>query len=164
MNNMPPLCFRHADMQLLEHVTMATTAGGGQEQQQQPEGQPGQEGLTHVLTGSWDPSETAFAELNRETPADVQSVFVTIAADLVISQVSALSYSSVLLRTMYLQSRVSATSHVFSPGCRACSFRGGDQVPDSPAGREVLVLLYEEEPLQAISGGQKNYLLVTVPK
>ncbi len=43
--------------------------------------------VTHVLTGHWDPSETAFAVLNRETPADVRSVFVTIAADLVISQV-----------------------------------------------------------------------------
>lgn len=37
--------------------------------------------------GSWDPGETAFAVLNQETPSDIQSVYVTIAADLVIQQV-----------------------------------------------------------------------------
>lgn len=93
---------RHADMQLLERVTMATSNTGGPSSSSSEGGSGGPEGgppdaaagahpdggITHVLTGSWDPSETAFAVLNRETPPDVQSVFVTIAADLVISQVS----------------------------------------------------------------------------
>ena len=62
---------RHADMQLLEHVTMATTDQG-----------------QHVITGHWDPREAAFAVLNQETPQDVASVYVTIAADLVVSQIA----------------------------------------------------------------------------
>ncbi len=76
---------RHADMQLLEQVTMATTAGALLDAQPEASRQRA-DGITHVLTGTWDPSETAFAVLNRETPPDVSSVFVTIAADLVISQ------------------------------------------------------------------------------
>ena len=62
---------RHADMQLLEHVTMATSADQG-----------------HVITGHWDPREAAFAVLNQETPHGVDSVYVTIAADLVVSQIA----------------------------------------------------------------------------
>lgn len=62
---------RHADMQLLEHVTMATSADHG-----------------HVITGHWDPREAAFAVLNQETPPDVASVYVTIVADLVVSQIA----------------------------------------------------------------------------
>ena len=67
---------RHADMQLLEHVTMANTT-------LVPEDHP-----THVITGTWDPKETSFAVLNKETPADVNSVYITVAADLVMNQVA----------------------------------------------------------------------------
>ena len=73
---------RHADMQLLERVTMATGANGGGETDVNAE-----PGLSHVITGVWDPGETAFAVLNQETPADIPSVFVTFAADLVVAQV-----------------------------------------------------------------------------
>ncbi len=38
--------------------------------------------------GPWDPSEAAFAVLNQETGPDITSVYMTVAADLVISQVS----------------------------------------------------------------------------
>ncbi len=70
---------RHADMQLLEHVTMATTSGGSPTEDSE---------ITHVITGAWDPRETAFAVLNKETPSDVTSVYLTIAADLVMNQVA----------------------------------------------------------------------------
>ncbi len=66
---------RHADMQLLEHVTMANTSCQDQD-------------ITHIITGSWDPSETSFAVLNKETPSDVSSVYLTVACDLVMGQVA----------------------------------------------------------------------------
>jgi len=80
---------RHADMQLLEQVSMATSSAGPTDQQQQGDqhANPAQ-GITHVLTGSWDPSETAFAVLNKETPPDIPFVSMTIAADLVIQHVA----------------------------------------------------------------------------
>ena len=71
---------RHADMQLLEHVTMATSAT--------PSTDGSQQDITHVITGTWDPRETSFAVLNKETPAEVPSVYLTVAADLVMSQVA----------------------------------------------------------------------------
>ena len=40
------------------------------------------------ISGSWDPSETSFAVLNKETASDVSSVYLTVAADLVMSQVA----------------------------------------------------------------------------
>jgi len=43
--------------------------------------------VSHVITGKWDPSETAFAVLNQETPSDVAAVYMTVAADLVMAQV-----------------------------------------------------------------------------
>jgi hypothetical protein len=77
---------RHKDMQLLEHVTMATTVDDGGR---------GNHGISnhdnviaHVITGSWDPRETAFAVLNKETTHEIHSVYMTIAADLVIQQVA----------------------------------------------------------------------------
>ena len=44
--------------------------------------------LNHVITGHWDPREAAFAVLNQETPHDVSSTYITIAADLVVSQIA----------------------------------------------------------------------------
>jgi hypothetical protein len=44
--------------------------------------------------GPWDPSEAAFAVLNQETGPDITSVYMTVAADLVISQVSLLLFLS----------------------------------------------------------------------
>ena len=38
--------------------------------------------------GSWDPREAAFAVLNQETGPDIQSVYMTVAADLVLNQVT----------------------------------------------------------------------------
>jgi hypothetical protein len=40
-----------------------------------------------LLQGPWDPSEAAFAVLNQETGPDFPSMYMTVAADLVISQV-----------------------------------------------------------------------------
>ena len=40
------------------------------------------------ISGSWDPSETSFAVLNKETAPDVSSVYLTVAADLIMSQVA----------------------------------------------------------------------------
>ena len=71
---------RHADMQLLEHVTMATTVGNGDDREEGA--------VSHVITGSWDPREASFAMLNKETPHDVQAIYISIAADLVISQIA----------------------------------------------------------------------------
>ena len=40
--------------------------------------------VIHVISGLWDPRETAFSTvLNKETPTEVSSVYLTIAADLV---------------------------------------------------------------------------------
>ena len=44
--------------------------------------------LNHVITGHWDPREAAFAVLNQETPHDVSSTYITIAADLVVTQIA----------------------------------------------------------------------------
>ena len=55
-------------MQLLEHVTMATTPTGDSQDQD----------IVHVITGVWDPRETSFAVLNKETPHDLNSVYLTI--------------------------------------------------------------------------------------
>merc|ERR1719376_1927526 len=73
---------RHADMQLLERVTMSASADPAAAAGDNTSA--GDQLIT--ITGDWDPRESAFALLNQETPADVQSVFVTIAADLVVSQ------------------------------------------------------------------------------
>ena len=61
-------------MQLLEGVQMSQTSAGG--------------GWT--IQGSWDPRETAFAVLNQETGPDIQSVYMTVASDLVIDQVGSI--------------------------------------------------------------------------
>ena len=60
---------RHSDMQLLEGVKMA------------------QANNQWSIQGSWDPREAAFAVLNQETGPEIQSVYMTVAADLVINQV-----------------------------------------------------------------------------
>ncbi|XP_040564697.1 rab GTPase-activating protein 1 [Lepeophtheirus salmonis] len=62
---------RHVDMQLLEKVVMATSASG-----------------SVIITGTWDPRESAFASLNKETTPEEPSVFMTAAADLVVSQIA----------------------------------------------------------------------------
>ena len=62
---------RHSDMQLLEGVKMSHTGNSG----------------GWAIQGSWDPREAAFAVLNQETGPDIQSVYMTVAADLVINQV-----------------------------------------------------------------------------
>ena len=41
-----------------------------------------------ALQGSWDPREAAFAVLNQETGPEIQSVYMTVAADLVIAQIA----------------------------------------------------------------------------
>ena len=65
---------RHSDMQLLEDVKMSHSATTAQSQ--------------WAIQGSWDPREAAFAVLNQETGPDINSVFMTVAADLVINQIA----------------------------------------------------------------------------
>jgi len=79
---------RHADMQLLEHVTMATSASIPVTAQSMSGEASNEQVLNHVITGHWDPREAAFAVLNQETPHDVSSTYITIAADLVVSQIA----------------------------------------------------------------------------
>ena len=81
---------RHVDMQLIEHVNMATTRSGNLAEASNNHADDRNEGVSHIITGSWDPRETAFAVLNKETPGDFPSVYITIAADLVISQVGSI--------------------------------------------------------------------------
>ena len=82
---------RHVDMQLIEHVTMATTKLHTSDSTA-TQGDDLNEGVSNIITGSWDPRESAFAVLNKETPGDVPSVYITIAADLVIAQVRNMGY------------------------------------------------------------------------
>ena len=60
---------RHSDMQLLESVKMSHAQS------------------QWAIQGSWDPREAAFAVLNQETGPEIQSVYMTVAADLVLNQV-----------------------------------------------------------------------------
>ena len=60
-------------MQLLESVKMSAAGQGGQSQ--------------WCIQGSWDPREAAFAVLNQETGPEINSVYMTVAADLVLNQV-----------------------------------------------------------------------------
>merc|ERR1719282_2268548 len=62
---------RHSDMQLLEGVKMSSVSSGG-----------------WSIQGCWDPREAAFAVLNQETGPEIQSVYMTVAADLVIAQIA----------------------------------------------------------------------------
>ena len=63
---------RHSDMQLLEDVKMSHNASSAQ----------------WAIQGQWDPREAAFAVLNQETGPDINSVFMTVAADLVLNQIA----------------------------------------------------------------------------
>ena len=85
---------RHVDMQLIEHVNMATTRSSNSTEGSVNPSDDRSDGVSHIITGSWDPRETAFAVLNKETPGDVPSVYITIAADLVISQVGITLHTS----------------------------------------------------------------------
>jgi hypothetical protein len=58
-------------MQLLEGVKMASEQGRG-----------------WAIQGLWVPREAAFAVLNQETGPDIQSVYMTVAADLVIAHIA----------------------------------------------------------------------------
>ena len=61
-----------------------------------------------LYQGSWDPREAAFAVLNQETGPDIHSVYMTVAADLVIAKVNKL-YSMYIVQgypqTIILQRR-----------------------------------------------------------
>ena len=74
---------RHSDMQLLESVKM------------------GQSGAQWAIQGSWDPREAAFAVLNQETGPEIQSVYMTVAADLVLNQVRAMINNDIILTLLY---------------------------------------------------------------
>ena len=63
---------RHSDMQLLESVKMGQSPAQSQ----------------WTIQGCWDPREAAFAVLNQETGPEIQSVYMTVAADLVLNQVT----------------------------------------------------------------------------
>ena len=43
-----------------------------------PTGDSQDQDIVHVITGVWDPRETSFAVLNKETPHDLNSVYLTI--------------------------------------------------------------------------------------
>ena len=63
---------RHSDMQLLESVKMGQSPAQSQ----------------WTIQGCWDPREAAFAVLNQETGPEIQRVYMTVAADLVLNQVT----------------------------------------------------------------------------
>ena len=62
---------KHSDMQMLESVKMTEGQGAGR-----------------PIQGAWESWEAAFATLNHETGPNIQSVYMTVAADLVIKKIA----------------------------------------------------------------------------
>ena len=67
---------KHSDMHLLEMVSMGTSNA-------QPNAQETRKSA-YVISGHWDPNEPVFGLLNRESSKEINSVYMTIAVDLVI--------------------------------------------------------------------------------
>ena len=63
---------RNSDMHLLEMVSMGTSHTGPDRK------------LAYVISGHWDPNDPVFVLLNKETSKDINSVWLTVAVDLVI--------------------------------------------------------------------------------
>ena len=65
---------KHSDMHLLEMVSMGTNQPSVQHEKKS----------AYVISGQWDPNELVFGILNRESSKEINSVYMTIAVDLVI--------------------------------------------------------------------------------
>lgn len=64
---------KHSDMHLLEMVSMGTSNTSQDARKS-----------AYVISGHWDPNESVFGLLNRESSKEINSVYMTIAVDLVI--------------------------------------------------------------------------------
>ena len=64
---------KHSDMHLLEMVSMGINTSTLPEKKS-----------AYVISGHWDPNELVFGILNRESSKEINSVYMTIAVDLVI--------------------------------------------------------------------------------
>jgi len=69
---------KHSDMHLLEMVSMGTNQPSVQHEKKS----------AYVISGQWDPNELVFGILNRESSKEINSVYMTIAVDLVIKGIS----------------------------------------------------------------------------
>ena len=67
---------KHSDMHLLEMVSMGTS--------NTPQNPQETRKSAYVISGHWDPNEPVFGLLNRESSKEINSVYMTIAVDLVI--------------------------------------------------------------------------------
>lgn len=67
---------KHSDMHLLEMVSMGTSNTPSNSQDARKS--------AYVISGHWDPNEPVFGLLNRESSKEINSVYMTIAVDLVI--------------------------------------------------------------------------------
>ena len=68
---------KHSDMHLLEMVSMGTNSTNGAQEVRNNKS-------SYVISGHWDPNEPVFGLLNRESSKEINSVYMTIAVDLVI--------------------------------------------------------------------------------
>ena len=68
---------KHSDMHLLEMVSMGTSNNNAV-----PEVKNNKS--AYVISGHWDPNEPVFGLLNRESSKEINSVYMTVAVDLVI--------------------------------------------------------------------------------
>lgn len=84
---------KHSDMHLLEMVSMGTSNSNSQEARNSKS--------AYVISGHWDPNEPVFGLLNRESSKEINSVYMTVAVDLVIRVRQYLNHQKEFFEILY---------------------------------------------------------------